>query len=99
MDPIRAHPLALPVPQPSERSVAPSASGGTPFSERLLQALDESNRTLEEAERSSEQIAAGKGDIVETMVSLSRAEVSLRLVVALRNRLLDAYQQIMRMQL
>jgi flagellar hook-basal body complex protein FliE len=98
MDPVGNHPLAPRVPTAAERPVEPAARRGPPFAERLLEALNESNQKLKEAELASEEIAAGKGDIVETMVSLSRAELSLRLVVTLRNRLLEAYNEIMRLQ-
>ena len=43
-------------------------------------------------------LAEGEGDTVETMLALSRAELSLQLVTQVRDRALEAYQEIMRLQ-
>lgn len=88
-------------------STPPLASQGSPiagaakvpFSEHIKTAIQEANTSLVEAEQKSVELAKGEGDIVETVTSLSRAELSLRHVVTLRNRLLESYQQIMRLQL
>ena len=70
----------------------------TPFAEELRGALGEANRTLNAAEQSSEKLARGEVDIVETMIALGKADLSLRFVVSLRNRALEAYNEIMRLQ-
>ncbi|MCP3983622.1 MAG: flagellar hook-basal body complex protein FliE [bacterium] len=78
----------------------PTPSGtGVPFAEHVKTAIQEANRELGEAETQARQLAEGKGDIVEAMMALSKAELSLRHVVSLRNRVLESYQQIMRLQL
>ena len=96
---------ALPSPTltaPSERSVgreAPAADESGPgFGDLVTQAIQNANSEQLEAERQARSLAAGKGDIVDTMVALSRADLSLRFVVSLRNRALDSYQEIMRLQ-
>lgn len=79
---------------------APPASDGTgSFSEKMGEVLAETNREINHAEAAARELAAGKGDLVETMMSLGRADVSLRMVVSLRNRMLESYQEIMRLQL
>jgi flagellar hook-basal body complex protein FliE len=75
------------------------APEGPSFSQRFREALTEANRSLQEAERSAREMAEGKVDVVETMIALSHAELSLRHLVVLRNRVLEAYQEIMRLQL
>lgn len=70
-----------------------------PFSEHMKTAIQNANRELTEAETQGRGIADGKGDIVEAMLALSKAELSLRHVVTMRNRVLESYQQIMRLQL
>lgn len=77
------------------RSVAPAGAG---FAERLGALLGEADRVQQDAEAQAGALAAGRGDVVETMVSLSHAELSLQLVVQVRDRALEAYQEIMRMQ-
>ena len=68
------------------------------FGERLGSALAEANQAQHAAEAAGQGLATGEVDIVETMVALGKADLSLRFVVALRNRALEAYTEIMRLQ-
>lgn len=77
------------------RRAAPAAAG---FAERLGALLGEADRVQRDAEAQARALATGQGDVVETMVSLSRAELSLQLVTQVRDRALEAYQEILRMQ-
>lgn len=81
------------------RTTAQRAPEGPSFSQRFREALVEANRSLQNAETSARQMAEGKADVVETAIALSHAELSLRHVVSLRNRVFEAYQEIMRLQL
>ena len=78
----------------------PDASGDPKisFSERMVAAVGDANRLQLEAEDKTREMVAGKADVVETVMALSKADLSLRLVTNLRNRLLDAYHEIMRLQ-
>ncbi len=97
MDPIRAllnaHPSAQAPAGPAE-----SAKPAVPFADSFRAALGEANESLQAAEGSAQQLARGEADIVETMIALGRADLSLRFVVSLRNRALEAYNEIMRLQ-
>ena len=51
------------------------------------------------AERAGESLAVGETkNIHETMISLERADIALRLLTQVRNKALEAYREIMRMQ-
>lgn len=50
------------------------------------------------AERAAVDLANDRGDVVETMVALSKADLSLRAVTEVRNRALEAFHEIMRLQ-
>ena len=39
----------------------------------------------------------GTGDVHEAMIALQRAEMTLQLTVQVRNKLMQAYQEVMRM--
>ena len=39
----------------------------------------------------------GTGDVYEAMIALQRAETTLQLTVQIRNKLVQAYQDVMRM--
>lgn len=69
------------------------------FHELFLQALREANAAQLEADRMSERLLAGQvQDVSEVMVAAQKAELSLQLAIQMRNKLLEAYQEIMRMQ-
>jgi flagellar hook-basal body complex protein FliE len=83
----------------SRRTAPTEAKGGPTFTQRFRDALVEANRSIQEAERSAKAMTEGRADVVETVIALSHAELSLRHLVALRNRVFEAYQEIMRLQL
>ncbi len=76
-----------------------AAAPAESFGKEIGEALSAANQELTRAEGAARELAAGKGDLVETMISLGRADISLRMVVNLRNRMLDSYQEIMRLQI
>ena len=77
---------------------APRSAAGGGFAERLGALLEAADRVQQDAEAQARALAAGQGDVVETMVALSHAELSLQLVTQVRDRALEAYHEIMRMQ-
>ena len=68
------------------------------FAEHIRTVLAEADALQKRAEHEAGQLAAGEGSTVETMIALSRADLSLRFVVALRDRALAAFEDLMRMQ-
>ena len=51
-----------------------------------------------EADQSVEQLMKGQVGIHETMIALQKANISLRLLLQVRNKAMDAYREVMRMQ-
>ncbi len=65
----------------------------------LEQKLSLVNKLQKEAEGAGESLAVGESrSIHETMISLERADLALRLLTQMRNKALEAYREIMRMQ-
>ena len=73
-------------------------SGGASFAKSVGEALASANDELKRAEEATRELAAGKGDLVDTMVAMGRADLSLRFVVNMRNRVIESYNEIMRLQ-
>jgi len=84
---------------PSEPAPTSVRQDGTSFAEHIKAAIGETNTSLNQAEDEARKVAAGKGDIVEAVLALSKADLELRHLVSLRNRLFDAYQEVIRLQL
>ena len=56
------------------------------------------NRLERAANRSIAELLQGKGEIHETMIAQQKAETSMKLLLTIRNKVIDAYREIMRMQ-
>lgn len=95
---IRAATPQLPRPETAPTSAASPRVPFASLADRATEAIREADQLQKDADREVGALAVGEGSTVETMVALSKADLSLRLVVALRNRALEAYQTLMRMQ-
>ncbi len=71
--------------------------GGTGFSDMLREASESAVTSLREGEALSLQAAAGTADINEVIMAVGKAEMTLQTVVTLRDRVIQAYQEILRM--
>jgi flagellar hook-basal body complex protein FliE len=75
---------------------APAAAGFGDALNRLLAAVDSS---AGEANTAVSNMAQGTGDVHEAMIALQRSEMTLQLTVQVRNKLVQAYQDVMRMSI
>jgi len=77
-----------------------TAKSGTDFSKFLNDALGQVDALQKNADAASLELASGKvQDMSAVMVALEKANLSLSLTVATRDKVLDAYNQVMRMQM
>ncbi|QAA31673.1 flagellar hook-basal body complex protein FliE [Clostridium manihotivorum] len=77
-----------------------TGNGGVSFLDTLKQKLNEVNDKQIEANDLTDKLVKGDNvDIHQVMLSTEEAKMSLELAVQVRNKLLDAYQEINRMQL
>jgi flagellar hook-basal body complex protein FliE len=76
-----------------------SDKGSKSFGEILQDGISNVNEAQKDASKASTELALGKSDSLhETMLSLTKAELSFNLMVQVRNKALEAYQEMMRMQ-
>lgn len=79
----------------AEPAAAPAAA---PAFESLLKSELEATRTaLRASESASIEAVAGKGNLQQVVEAVTEAELSLQKVTAVRDRMISAYQEIMRM--
>jgi flagellar hook-basal body complex protein FliE len=84
----------------SPTSVSGGESVGGSFSAWLEQQLQATNTDVVSADTAVRQLAVGEPvNLHQVMVQLERARLQLELVVQVRNKLLDAYQDLMKMQI
>ncbi len=76
----------------------PNTGKDSGFADMVKAAVSRTNRADLAAERSVADLLEGRATIVDTMLALQKADVSMRLTLAVRNKVLDAYRTIMHMQ-
>ncbi|MCX6117161.1 MAG: flagellar hook-basal body complex protein FliE [Proteobacteria bacterium] len=80
-------------------SISDKARQGTSFMDHLKEGVMEVNQMHKTADKMAMDLAAGKSEnLHETMLATTQAEIGFNLMVQLRNRALEAYQEVMRMQ-
>ena len=94
MDGIRGLP-GLPLPQPATAPERPSSGPG--FSELLSGAIQKVDALQGQADGEAQRLALGGGNLHETAIALEKADVALRVLTRVRNKVVEAYQEIMRM--
>jgi flagellar hook-basal body complex protein FliE len=80
---------------PSTAALGPAGSGN--FSDFLSGALHNAVQTMQTGEQMAAKQAAGQADIVDVVSAVNSAELTLDTVVAVRDKVIAAYQSIMQM--
>jgi flagellar hook-basal body complex protein FliE len=100
MEPVPINPDGLsPLGGAEGRPRARPAGGAGEFRELLARHLGEVNALQGKAQQAVRDLMAGQtGNLHEVIVAMSEADLSFRLMMQVRNKLLEAYKEIMRMQ-
>ena len=101
MDPLNLNPL------PSLKSLADfgqtsseGAAEGPNFSDILKQALQEVDTAQHSAEQEVRNLMTGEStDMHTAILAVQKADVSFQMMMAVRGKLIDAYREVMRMQM
>lgn len=77
-----------------------SGDNAISFSDFLKEAVNKTNDLLIESEKISEDFAAGKTDnIHQVLIAVEKADTALQFTMQIRNKVMEAYNEIMRMQI
>jgi flagellar hook-basal body complex protein FliE len=81
------------------RTAGGGASGEDPtsFGSVITQALDQAVQTGHMADDQAMQALSGGGNLTDVVTALSHAEMTLQAATAIRDRVVQAYQDIMKM--
>lgn len=91
---IRNGELRAPLSSPSTEK-----SGEKSFADTLKDAVNSVNTMQKDADKKAEELATGKNhNVAEVMIAAEKADISLKLMVQVRNKIIEAYQEIMKMQ-
>ncbi len=68
------------------------------FTETLKNVIDETNKMQVKADNAAQKLNTGESkNLHEVMIAMEKADISMRLLVQMRNKIVDAYKEIMRM--
>ena len=85
--------------QAPNRANSPQGEAGKSFADTLKDAVQSVNQAQHESDRKMQEIATGKNhNVAEVMIAAEKADISLKLMVQVRNKIIEAYQEIMKMQ-
>jgi len=83
--------------RPTEAS---SRKNKSDFGEMLRKSIDNVNNNIQEAETLAAGLAGGEhANIHETMIAMEKASISFRMLTKVQNKVVEAYKEIMRIQL
>jgi len=86
------------------QSVSPAgdrgaAAGSPSFRDVLMQNLEQVNSLQIEAEKAIEDVAAGRrNDIDAVLLAKQKADIAFQMLLQVRNKLVDAYEEIKQMR-
>ena len=103
--PLRPSPMPFPditnskIGSPNQKGpVQPEATGEVSFTDQLREALTETNESQVKAQEVADDYASGKqNDLHGTMITMAQADIQLRFATNVRNRVIEAYREVMRM--
>jgi flagellar hook-basal body complex protein FliE len=71
---------------------------GENFDGLLKEAITKVNSVQNEAEKAIQELASG-GDITSAIIAMEKADMSFQIMTQVRNKLISAYEEVMRMQI
>ena len=87
------------LPQAPAGTIRTAKSGPSgDFGSLIGQAVKKVDAMEKDADRSIVNLLQGKADVHETMIALQKADLSMRMLLTVRNKVIEAYREIMRMQ-
>lgn len=80
---------------PSARAISSSPEGG--FGDLLAQAVSNFSQQGQATEAKAMQAIAGRGDVVDVVTAVAESELALETLVSVRDKVIAAYEELMRM--
>ena len=76
-----------------------AAAGGTSFKDTVKSFLNDVNDKVSQSDQATRDLATGRtNDVSKVVTSVEEANLAMQFTLAIRNKLLDAYTEISRMQ-
>jgi flagellar hook-basal body complex protein FliE len=89
--------LGDPSASPGKAMGAPTAAGEPSFGALLKDALDAVGEIGRKSDAQTQAMVAGKADMIDVVTAVSETEVAVQTMVSIRDKVIEAYQNIMQM--
>ena len=100
INPIQGPGAAMPTPQISGLGQKSFHAGKTDFSDKLKHYIGQVDETQKASSATVENLLSGKTqDILPTIAAAAKADMSFKLLIGVRNKVIEAYKQTMNMQI
>jgi len=87
------------LPNIARPDAGPQAAPQGQLASLMKQYVNDTNTQQLDASRAAVELATGKNqNISDTMLALQKADVSFQMMLSVRNKLVEAYREVMRMQ-
>lgn len=85
---------------PSRPQAGDAASGGgASFKDALMRNIEQVNKLRQDADHAIEDLASGRrDDVMGVMVAQQKADLAFQMLLQVRNKMVDAYQEIKQMR-
>lgn len=90
-------PNALPPLTKVEQTRTDASSDGSPFGDAIDRLVGVVEQHGSQANAAVSRMLDGSGEVHDAMIALQRAELTFQMTVQVRNKIVQAYQEIMRM--
>jgi len=86
-------------PQPTRPGAAGQTGAKTDFGTTIRQAVDAVDQDQQQSAASIQQLLTGKQqDVLPVVAAVAKADMSFKLLIGIRNKMIEAYKQTMTMQ-
>lgn len=96
LKPVTVNTIERPAPAPARIEEALAPSGDT-FTDTLKSAVAKIDAVQVASDVEASKLAGGEGNLHETMLALEKADVAMKVALKVRNKVIDAYNEVMRM--
>lgn len=80
-------------------SISSTSNSGKSFADTLTEAIGQVNDLQKSSDKAAQDLATGRTDnVADVMIAAEKADIALKLMVQVRNKIIDAYQEVMKMQ-
>jgi flagellar hook-basal body complex protein FliE len=87
-------------PQPPEAPTESEGVGGKSFSDFLSEKMGEVNNLQQQSDQAIQDLASGKvQDLSKVVSAVEKANLAFQMMIQIRNKLADAYDELRRMQM